>query len=402
MKVLIICPQWGYFGGREKYLIDFVHELSRRGQECVLVYGEQTQKPAITRGAALITKFNIPILSDVQTVLDEQYTKILNSILERESPDVIFLNDMRNIRLFETLLNYGKVTAMTHYGWLFCLRGVRIRYLSRKACYHKLGYRCLLHGCFIKKSEKRSIIRLRHNSLKKLQILSSLYQKIDIHLVPSQYMKNLFLQHGFRDEQVKVIKLFVDLPYSSNNFANKEEPNVLFLGRIDRYKGVDFLLRALCKLRVPFTCNIIGEGPYLSHCKKLAYRLRLGKKVQFLGWLPNAQTKPHIMAARLIVVPSIMPEAFGLVGLEAMAYGKPVVAFDTGGISDWLHDGKSGYLVTPKDTAALTNKIEDLLRNPELANTLGAEGKRVVETTFNRNAHFDQMLVMLMEASNRN
>lgn len=397
MKILVVCPLWGYFGGREQYLIDVVEELTKRGHTCCVAYAELTNIPVKNGTAVSVIKYNIPSLTDFESSKDPQYVETLNSILDQEKPDLVFLNDIKNFLLLRALIHYGKLVIMSHYGWLFCLRDNRTLYFSRNACYRTLGFSCLFHGCFLGKPIRQSEKIFRFNSLKKLKRLASVYSKINKHLVTSQYMKNLFSKHGFNDEQVKIIELFTELPSLQNNTKNKEEPNLLFLGRIDRYKGVDLLLKSLSNIQSSFNCNIIGDGPYLSYCKKLAIKLKLVDSVHFLGWLPREKTRPYLQSARVVVVPSIYPEAFARVGLEAMSYGKPVVAFDSGGISDWLLDGTTGYLVPPKDTVDLANKIDYLLSNPEHARELGKAGRLLLKTRFDKNRHFDRLLKIFEE-----
>jgi glycosyltransferase involved in cell wall biosynthesis len=205
-------------------------------------------------------------------------------------------------------------------------------------------------------------------------------------------MKNRCLQHGFRPEHLQVIGQFTDVQPDPEDSVNEATPVVLFMGQIDRYKGVDYLLNALALVRAPFECVIIGTGPYLSYCRDLMAKLGLTDAVQFLGWLPRDETKAYLRSARMLVVPSILPEAFGMVGIEAMACSKPVIAFDSGGISDWLQDGKTGYLVPAKDISMLADRIASLLQDPHKAAAMGREGRRLAMGTFNKEAHFDRLL----------
>jgi glycosyltransferase involved in cell wall biosynthesis len=94
----------------------------------------------------------------------------------------------------------------------------------------------------------------------------------------------------------------------------------------------------------------------------------------------------------MLVVPSIWPEPFGIVGLEAMTCSKPVVAFDTGGISDWLKDDTNGYLVPVKRADLLAQRIDALLQDRPRAAKMGAEGLRIVRACFSKEQHFDRLL----------
>jgi len=399
MKILLMYPLLGYFGGREEYLIDLVRELPQRGHDCFLVYEQLTGRPPSENLSTSIASYEIPILTEYQTRWDKKYSNMLTKILENESPDVIFLSDIKNFALLQLLNEFGRVVSMAHHGWLFCLRNARTLYFSRNACYRKLGVGCYRQGCFLKKREQGAGFPLRYNSLSDRKKLVALYSKIRKHLVTSQYMKDLFLQHGFKDEQVQKTSLYTRVPPPSHIESPRNRGSILFVGRIDRYKGVDFLLRTLVLLRRPFTCKIIGDGPYLDHCKKLLRKLGLENKVFFLGWLPHAEISIHLSNATVLVVPSILPEAFGIAGIEAMVHAKPVVGFDTGGISEWLKDGKTGYLIPYKDVVMMASKIDCLLEDEQLARRLGLAGQKLVAEEFNIDKHFTQLISTFEEAA---
>ena len=79
--------------------------------------------------------------------------------------------------------------------------------------------------------------------------------------------------------------------------------------------------------------------------------------------------------ASVVVVPSLWPEPFGIVGIEALAAGRPVIASATGGIGDWLEDGVCGLCVPPGDAGALARALNELLADPERQDAMGAAGK---------------------------
>ena len=93
----------------------------------------------------------------------------------------------------------------------------------------------------------------------------------------------------------------------------------------------------------------------------------------------------------LVAVPSIWDEPFGLVGLEAMAHSLPVVAFDVGGISEWLTGGETGLLVPRRDTHAFARALDALLRDSERAREMGAAGARLLREHFSQAAHLNRL-----------
>jgi glycosyltransferase involved in cell wall biosynthesis len=94
-------------------------------------------------------------------------------------------------------------------------------------------------------------------------------------------------------------------------------------------------------------------------------------RVHFEGYVPPAKLEDYYLQASVFVMSSLWPEPFGMAGPEAMQYGLPVVAFDAGGIREWLHDGVNGYLVPWKDTDLFAARLETLLGNKTLARAMG-------------------------------
>ncbi len=154
---------------------------------------------------------------------------------------------------------------------------------------------------------------------------------------------------------------------------------VLYAGQVIRGKGVDLLLRALAKVPTGFECLIFGDGNHRRSCERLSTKLGLGNQVQFRGFAPAAEIREHYLQASVFAVSSVWPEPFGMVGPEAMLYGLPVVAFSSGGISEWLTDQENGFLVPWMDTDRFASRIDELLRNKALAREMGHRGfERVV------------------------
>jgi len=158
------------------------------------------------------------------------------------------------------------------------------------------------------------------------------------------------------------------------------------------------LLRALSKVRVPFEAIILGDGNHRPHCERLCGRLGLSDRVRFEGFVSREMMKDFTLQASVLVVSSVWPEPFGLVGPEALSYGVPVVAFDAGGIREWLIDGENGFLVPWMDTDVMAERIERLLRDKELGRRLGRRGRDLVNQQFDVERQLDALERVLLEA----
>ena len=163
-----------------------------------------------------------------------------------------------------------------------------------------------------------------------------------------------------------------------------EDRMVLFVGRIEPLKGVDTLIQAMSCLDLqgmhrPVHLAIIGGEPNvtpenmsdeMTRLQKLCDDLCMGGMVVFLGKRGQDTLPYYYSAAEVLVMPSLY-ESFGMVALEAMACGTPVIASEVGGLGYLVQDGETGYTIPDSDPAALCNKLSSLLGDAHLRGTLG-------------------------------
>jgi glycosyltransferase involved in cell wall biosynthesis len=177
---------------------------------------------------------------------------------------------------------------------------------------------------------------------------------------------------------------------------------------MDALKGGAQLLRALARLprRLGRGVHLIlaGEGPEKARWEGLARRLchaTEGMTVEFVGWVDQRQLTQLLMETDLLVVPSLWPEPFGLVGLEAAWYGVPAAAYAVGGIPDWLRDGVNGHLALgePPTAEGLAEAIFRCLGDQAHYASLQAGAKRVVAGFAEVSAHTRAVVEILAKAS---
>ena len=165
-----------------------------------------------------------------------------------------------------------------------------------------------------------------------------------------------------------------------NLFGQGNDKVVLFVGRLAEKKGVKYLIRAMSNIDAKLV--IVGKGPLEEELKSEAKKC--GGKVLFMGAKTHEELRAIYASADVFVAPSVTAgdgdrEGFGLVMLEAMASGIPVVAFESGGISEVIKHEKNGLLCKEKDVQGLEQNILRILNEPVLYNKLVSEGQKTVQ-----------------------
>ncbi len=159
------------------------------------------------------------------------------------------------------------------------------------------------------------------------------------------------------------------------------EPLLLYVGRLQPIKGLETLLQAMTRLDGAAKLLIIGgdqdepENAHATHLRERVSALGLGRRVRFLGAQPQRRLRLFYAAAEATVMPSYY-ESFGMVALEAMACGSPVVASRVGGLTTTIQDGVTGHLVAEGDPGALARRLGRLLGDGQERDRLGREAAR--------------------------
>lgn len=246
-----------------------------------------------------------------------------------------------------------------------------------RVCHKPLGPTCLAHWyldrCGTNKSPRHALQSYKSASRE----LDSL-RRARMVLANSDYVRQSLISNGCRPENVRVFPLFSMVddvePTMTDTLdgatfreaapGNNDAGFVLFAGRVGYEKGIPYLLRAFAHVASPARLVVAGDGYYLPACRELATSLGIQDRVEFLGWVPAHDMDDLYKRASVLAAPSIWPEPFGLIGLEAGRYGCPVVAFAVGGIPEWLGSLVSGTTVPPLDEQAFAAAINHHLTHP--------------------------------------
>jgi phosphatidylinositol alpha-mannosyltransferase len=158
---------------------------------------------------------------------------------------------------------------------------------------------------------------------------------------------------------------------------NDGKINILFVGRMEKRKGLQYLLAAYSRIKWEFPqvrLLIVGPGKLDAASERILGE-RLLEDVEFLGQVPYDDLPRYYRTADIFCSPATGGESFGIVLLEAMAAGTPVIASDIPGYATVIEDGAHGVLVPPKDDAALANALVEMIRRPDTRRDLGQRGR---------------------------
>ena len=178
----------------------------------------------------------------------------------------------------------------------------------------------------------------------------------------------------------------------------KKQNYIVCVGRMTESKGQEILLSAVKKLKqnsFPVQVIIIGEGSQEVKLKQLACDYGIDSFCQFLGPLPNSEVLQKMAAAAITVVPTKVGEAFGVVNIESMSLGTPIIASRVGGIPEIIRDGVDGILIKPEDPNALAEKLELLLNNNCLRESMGQNARNRFLILFEEKSNINMQVMWL-------
>jgi glycosyltransferase involved in cell wall biosynthesis len=389
MRLLFVHERIGAFGGAEANILLAAEELRQRGHRVGLAHGSGAGRGEAEWRDVFAERFAL-----------EGSAEALGRALAQFQPDVVYLHKLSDPRELQALATCGRpVVRMVHDHDLYCMRSYKYNYFSRRICTRPASAYCVFPcGASVARGTGAGFpLRWVSYSAKRREIdVNKKYHRL---IVATGYMRDELLRNGFALDQIE-IHAPVPRAVQSHALPTFSARNlIVYAGQIVRGKGVDVLLESLARVTSPFECVILGDGSQRAECARLSESLGLGGRVRFAGFVPQADIAAYYQDASLAVMSSVWPEPFGAAGLEAMRFGLPVVAFDAGGISEWLLDGENGFLVPWMDRGAFAGRVDALLQDKALARRLGQSGRRLADERFNLDAYIDGLEGLLGRAA---
>jgi glycosyltransferase involved in cell wall biosynthesis len=193
----------------------------------------------------------------------------------------------------------------------------------------------------------------------------------------SESTRHDLVSRGISDARISVIHNGIRSGGADAPAPSQRGPRIAYFGRLEAYKRVDLLLRAVAALaaRMPsVTLDVIGRGTDGARLERLAAQLGIAGRTRFHGFVDDATRDALLARARVCVCPSVK-EGWGITVIEANSLGVPVVATDAPGLRDAVQHDKTGFLVSESDPQVWAGRIQALLEDDALADRLGSAAR---------------------------
>ncbi|PTL81848.1 glycosyltransferase family 4 protein [Vitiosangium sp. GDMCC 1.1324] len=384
-RLLLVTRHRAVVGGVETHLRTLLPLLQARGHAPGLLF-EHDARPGQMR---IDEGLDIPVWS--LAALGRQ--GVLEGVAAWR-PERVYQHGVQDLELEEALLERYPAMLFLHAYYGTCISGMkRHAFPSPVPCERVLGPACLVHYLPRRCGGRSPVTALREYRYQQRRL--ALVHRYGTVLVGSRAMREEYLRHGLSESQLRCVPLFGDgAPDPEPPSPRPSSGQVLMVGRLTELKGGVELVRALPVARAALGRElelvVAGDGPERPRMEEEAAARRV--PVRFAGWVDRAGRDELMRRADLLAVPSVWPEPFGIVGLEAGGVGLPSVAFAVGGIPDWCEPGVSGELApsNPPTSRGLAEAIVRALSDAGHHARL-REGAWRTARRFSAEAHVDAL-----------
>jgi len=321
----------------------------------------------------------------------ETAIRMIEAVVDEFRPDVAYVHAVYHPALVKWIAQRLPSVAYIHAPYPVCPGSAQYLRRSAKVCTHTAGPICLINAQLEK-------CCWGHHPIKHLRLLQRVRQFEEAHhqlrrmIVGSTFMRDLAIRGGAPADNIECLPPVLLDPQNLPERGTVESATVLYAGRLTSEKGIGHLIQALASVPGDWRLLIAGDGPERQSSAALAQQLGVADRIEFLGWLDQHDLSKYYRQCAVVAFPSLWPEPFGRVGPEAYIHGKPVVAYATGGVPDWLIDGETGYLVAPGNVTQLSQRLQQLLTAPTLSQHMGEQARRMAREHWTADQHIAQLL----------
>jgi len=374
-------------GGAEVFVHQLASYMESRGHEVYFAFGDTKggdRRFKINRSEGKLIRERTVYWNVIDPLVYQQMKNIIRSV----KPDIIHLNNLMLLTLAPLIaakeLQLPRVMSVHDY-WPVCPRRSLLKPHDEvcaennwSTCFHCAG---VSHPSRLVKLVATHCSALANKLFERKMKECCRILKDEVLICPSRFVRDVLIRFGYgqRDSHVIPYGIETNLFRPSSNFTD----TLLWVGRITPLKGLEYFVKAADVVRVKHpSAQFVVIGQHATDGMYRYKKVPMSNAIEFIGELPREKLVEYYSNSLALVITSVWPEPFGIVALEAMACGKPVIAFESGGLNDIIINGKTGFLIKPKDHSAITNKIMTLLRDKKLAIEIGRDARDLVERNY--------------------
>jgi glycosyltransferase involved in cell wall biosynthesis len=377
MRILLVADQFSREGGAETFVNGYaigLHDLGHDVSMCVATV--EPDAPALPAGIGFAV---VPFARELEPG-DPVAARAVVDAVRTFAPDVVHVHNAFDWEVFDALRARWPLVWHCHDYRTNCPNGDRRLPHWGTPCRLPMGAACVLHsvvsGC---------VAGPRMRTLRELRLRRRLFASVsrsDKIAAPSACVVKILETNGVDRDRISIVPSFTpfaDLP-EAPPYPNA--PVILFAARLVEQKGIEdvlWLVREMHDRKSPARFVIAGSGPGLPRFLEAKEKF---KTLDVRGMLHASElSAAYADSAAVLITPNWL-DPFPLIGLDAMAHARPVVAYDIGGIGELVEPGVDGLLVRPGDRRALAAAVDKILADPAAAAAMGARGREKVRAKY--------------------
>ena len=413
MKIVLVNYRFFISGGPERYYFNIKEILEQNGHEVIPF----SVKGSRNLPAGEYEKYFLDVVDDevyfAQTkkkslrVLLKSFTRMFYSfeakkkfgqLLDDTKPDLVYIMHFHN-KISPSIIDAARkrhvpvVHRISDFQYM-CPNA--LFYNDRTGvcedCLKGKRWSCVKNKCVLN-SKVYSGIKM---VAKWLHDMTGVTKKIDAFVVPSTFTIDKFVEYGVPKEKLHHIPTFFNL--KDQNPQVEYKPFVLFVGRIEKQKGLMTLVQAF--IDTYYELKIIGFSNDGYEDELKAYLDGKRHHIEFLGRKSFEEIVPYLKTCLCTVVPSEWYDNFPNVILESFAYKKAVVATDFGSLPELVHENETGLTFKYADSADLTSKVKALIENPGLAQQMGENAYQTIIDKYSPDTHYRNLMELFKKVTN--
>lgn len=386
MRVLHVNEHLARKGGVETYLLALLPMLRDRGIDSHVAFGAGEK-------ALWPQSHHLVEVGSASSAANPRARERLIDLISVVRPDVVHLHNVQNLSIVEASLDSAPTIMTAHDYRSICPANTFYFRRTQSVCQRDSAGL----PCFVAAVTKRCLTprpayaRYFYRRAARWTAERARFARV---IAPSYGAQQRLLRAGFASERVTILPYFCPVTPADQPRAIPVVATVTYMGRVTRNKGYAIFVTALGKLPRHIRGVMVGNFDKGAEDTVMALaRLHAcSDRLELRRWASREEVMRTMDESTVFVFPSLWPETLGIVGLEALSRGVPVVASDIGGVREWLIEGETGRLVPPGDADALAKAVLEIAENREMLSEMGRRGIALIRERFLPDTHADTLV----------